>query len=44
MKWVGRDGQELEVPAFAVIDVTVWGATAIVLAEFLILLGWKPHT
>ena len=28
-------------PAFLVEDAEVWGATAMVLAEFLTLLGWK---
>ena len=38
-----RDGRELTVPAFAVAGVEIWGATAMVLAEFLTLLGWKPE-
>jgi len=33
-----RDGQLLEVPAFAVSGTEIWGATAMVLAEFLALL------
>jgi 8-oxo-dGTP pyrophosphatase MutT (NUDIX family) len=37
-----RDGRELTVPAFHVAGVEIWGATAMVLAEFLTLLGWKP--
>jgi 8-oxo-dGTP pyrophosphatase MutT (NUDIX family) len=37
-----RDGRTLRVPAFVVHDVEIWGATAMVLAEFLVLLGWKP--
>ena len=37
-----RDGRELTVPAFGVAGVEVWGATAMVLAEFLTVLGWKP--
>ncbi len=37
-----RDGRELTVPAFDVAGVEVWGATAMVLAEFLTVLGWKP--
>jgi 8-oxo-dGTP pyrophosphatase MutT (NUDIX family) len=36
-----RDGRELTVPAFDVAGVEVWGATAMVLAEFLAVLGWK---
>jgi 8-oxo-dGTP pyrophosphatase MutT (NUDIX family) len=38
-----RDGRELTVPAFDVAGVEIWGATAMVLAEFLMLLGWKPE-
>jgi len=37
-----RDGQEIVVPAFRIADVDIWGATAMVLAEFLALLGWLP--
>ena len=37
-----RDGRELTVPAFDLAGLEVWGATAMVLAEFLTLLGWKP--
>jgi hypothetical protein len=37
-----RDGQTLVVPAFHLHGVEIWGATAMVLAEFLVLLGWKP--
>jgi len=36
-----RDGIVLTVPAFHVADVEIWGATAMVLAEFLALLGWS---
>ena len=36
-----RDGHELVAPAFRVNDVEIWGATAMVLAEFLVLLGWS---
>ena len=36
-----RDGVTLTVPAFAVAGVEIWGARAMVLAEFLALLGWK---
>ncbi len=35
-----RDGRALEFPAFAHEDTEIWGATAMVLAEFLRLLGW----
>jgi len=35
-----RDGLEVEAPAFRVGDAEIWGATAMVLAEFLALLGW----
>ena len=30
------------VPAFRVDDAEIWGATAMVLAEFLTLIGWEP--
>lgn len=33
-----------EVPVFVVDDVAIWGATAMVLAEFLTMLGWKGKT
>ena len=36
-----RDGQRFIVPAFHLAGVDVWGATAMVLAEFLSLLGWS---
>ncbi len=35
-----RDGLVLSVPAFQIAGVEIWGATAMVLAEFLALLGW----
>ena len=35
-----RDGFTFSVPAFRIANVEVWGATAMVLAEFLALLGW----
>jgi 8-oxo-dGTP pyrophosphatase MutT (NUDIX family) len=38
-----RDGLALTVPAFHVHGVEIWGATAMVLAEFLALLGWAGH-
>ncbi|MBI4486958.1 MAG: CoA pyrophosphatase, partial [Acidobacteria bacterium] len=37
-----RDGVTLVVPGFHVQGHEVWGATAMVLAEFLSLLGWRP--
>jgi len=40
-----RDGFALTVPAFHIADHEIWGATAMVLAEFLALLGWSgPQT
>ena len=36
-----RDGWHLTVPAFHVAGHEIWGATAMVLAEFLALLGWR---
>jgi 8-oxo-dGTP pyrophosphatase MutT (NUDIX family) len=36
-----RAGETFDCPAFAVHDVEIWGATAMVLAEFLALLGWE---
>jgi 8-oxo-dGTP pyrophosphatase MutT (NUDIX family) len=36
-----RDGITFRVPAFRVANVDIWGATAMVLAEFLALLGWS---
>ena len=36
-----HDGVTHSVPAFRVADVEIWGATAMVLAEFLALLGWR---
>ena len=35
-----RDGITLNVPAFHVCGEEIWGATAMVLSEFLVLLGW----
>ena len=35
-----RDGVTLTVPAFHIADVEIWGATAMVLAEFLAVLDW----
>ena len=36
-----RDGQQICVPAFCVAGEEIWGATAMVLAEFLSLVGWS---
>ena len=36
-----RDGVALTIPGFHVRGVEIWGATAMVLAEFLSLLGWS---
>jgi 8-oxo-dGTP pyrophosphatase MutT (NUDIX family) len=36
------EGRDLTVPAFRVGGVEIWGATAMVVAEFLSLLGWTP--
>jgi len=36
-----RDGRILTIPAFHVAGHEIWGATAMVLAEFLALLGWR---
>ncbi len=38
-----RDGRSYTVPAFHVHGFEIWGATAMVLAEFLALLGWRPE-
>lgn len=35
-----RDGRVVLAPAFRVASVEIWGATAMVLAEFLVMLGW----
>jgi 8-oxo-dGTP pyrophosphatase MutT (NUDIX family) len=35
-----RDGTTRQVPCLAAAGVEIWGATAMVLAEFLTLLGW----
>ena len=37
-----RDNVALAVPAIHVHGHEIWGATAMVLAEFLVLLGWRP--
>jgi 8-oxo-dGTP pyrophosphatase MutT (NUDIX family) len=36
-----REGRRIDFPAFAVHGVEIWGATAMVLAELLALLGWN---
>lgn len=36
-----RDQRPIEFPAFAIHDVEIWGATAMVLAELLAMLGWN---
>ena len=36
-----RDGATRQVPCLAAAGVEIWGATAMVLAEFLTLLGWE---
>ena len=38
-----RDGVAYTVPAFRIENIDIWGATAMVLAEFLALLGWLDH-
>ncbi len=37
-----REGRSIDVPAFCVCGEEIWGATAMVLAEFLSLVGWSP--
>jgi 8-oxo-dGTP pyrophosphatase MutT (NUDIX family) len=40
-----RDGFDIQAPTFRIADVEIWGATAMVLSEFLVLLGWQgPRT
>jgi 8-oxo-dGTP pyrophosphatase MutT (NUDIX family) len=39
-----RNGTVLTVPGFHVHGLEIWGATAMVLAEFLVLLGWRPKS
>jgi hypothetical protein len=36
-----RDGYAITAPTFRVGDIEIWGATAMVIAEFLVLLGWS---
>jgi 8-oxo-dGTP pyrophosphatase MutT (NUDIX family) len=38
-----RDGRVLDVPTLTAGGAEIWGATAMVLAEFLVLLGWSPN-
>ena len=38
-----RDGRRVIAPAFQVAGAEIWGATAMVLAEFLVVLGWGRH-
>jgi 8-oxo-dGTP pyrophosphatase MutT (NUDIX family) len=38
-----RDGRKVLVPAFRAGRVEIWGATAMVLAEFLVMLDWDPQ-
>jgi 8-oxo-dGTP pyrophosphatase MutT (NUDIX family) len=39
-----RDGRGFGFPAFSVDNIDIWGATPMVLAEFLTLLGWTGPT
>jgi len=39
---IARDGQHVVAPAFRIGGVDIWGATAMVLAEFLVVAGWVP--
>jgi 8-oxo-dGTP pyrophosphatase MutT (NUDIX family) len=39
---IRRGDREIVAPAFRIDDVHVWGATAMVLAEFLTVIGWDP--
>ena len=43
--WIERErsGRRVTVPAFRVGDDEIWGATAMVLAEFLVVLGWTGN-
>jgi 8-oxo-dGTP pyrophosphatase MutT (NUDIX family) len=38
---VDREGRQIVAPAFEVLGTTIWGATAMVIAELLTLLGWR---
>jgi len=37
-----REGHAIVAPAFCVADHQIWGATGMVLAELLVVLGWNP--
>jgi len=37
-----REGREIVAPGFHIAGAHIWGATAMILAEFLVLLGWDP--
>ena len=37
-----RDGLTMDVPAFVAEEATIWGATAMILAELLTMVGWTP--
>lgn len=37
-----REGRTIVAPCFRIEGYEVWGATAMVLAEFLVLMGWDP--
>tara|TARA_B100000959_G_C14966075_1_gene617780 strand:+ start:339 stop:524 length:186 start_codon:yes stop_codon:yes gene_type:complete len=37
-----RDGIDIDVPYFDLSGIRVWGATAMIIAEFLHLLGYEP--
>ena len=39
-----HDGEVSIVPGFHVHGLEIWGATAMVLSEFLVLLGWRPKS
>ena len=39
-----RDGHPIQAPAFRIGDIEIWGATAMVIAEFLALLGWSGRS
>jgi 8-oxo-dGTP pyrophosphatase MutT (NUDIX family) len=39
---IAREGREVVAPAFRIGEVDIWGATAMVLAEFLVVAGWEP--
>jgi hypothetical protein len=38
-----REGHPILAPAFRLGAEEIWGATAMVLAEFLVMLGWNPR-